>query len=107
DDIAWTAAQTPLPGECEGYLNCYIFNANETLGDYLRMFPAGKHSKKALSQFVEWTAPMVAADAKSTYNGPTDASDKAELQKMIAELRATFGKVKGTDKNEPLSLLDK
>lgn len=107
DDIAWTAAQTPLPGECEGYLNCYIFNENATLGEYLRMYPAGKHSKKALSQFVEWVSPMVAPDAKSTYDGPTEASDKAELHKMISELRATFAKIKGAGKDEPLSLLGK
>jgi hypothetical protein len=108
DDIAWTAAQTPLPGECEGDVNCNTFNANATLGAYLQMFPAGKHGKKALSQIVEWISPMVTGpDARSTYNGPTDASDKAELAKMIAELRRTLARVAGHGKDEPLSLLDK
>ncbi|HEV7700014.1 MAG TPA: hypothetical protein VGO43_07280 [Pyrinomonadaceae bacterium] len=108
DDIAWTAAQTPLPGECEGDVNCDVFNTNVTLGAYLRMFPAGKHSKKALSQFIEWMSPMVTGpDARSTYNGPTEAAEKAELAKMISELRRTLAKVTGHGKDEPLSLLDK
>ncbi|MGI9036797.1 MAG: SH3 domain-containing protein, partial [Pyrinomonadaceae bacterium] len=27
DQIAWEAAQNPLPGECEGYVNCHLFYA--------------------------------------------------------------------------------
>ena len=49
EEIAWTAAQNPHPGECEGYINCYLFLIRATHGEYLNFYPAGKYSKKALS----------------------------------------------------------
>lgn len=105
DDIAWTAAETPLPGECEGYVNCYLFNANATLGEYLRLYPAGKHKTQALSALVQSIDPL-ATYADDTYDGPKDASDKAEFEKMLGELRSTLTKVRdGT--GDALSLLDK
>lgn len=103
DDIGWTAANTPLPGECEGYVNCYVYNLTATLGEYLRLFPSGKHRKQALAKFNEWTEPMV-TDRK-TYDGPTEDSDKAEMKKMIAELRDIIGKVNDNGKEATLALI--
>ncbi|MEQ1920969.1 MAG: hypothetical protein ABL952_00540 [Pyrinomonadaceae bacterium] len=103
DDIGWTAANTPLPGECEGYVNCYAYILTDTLGQYLKMFPSGKHRKQALAKFNEWTEPMI-TDRK-TYDGPADDTDKADLQKKIAELRDIIGKVNDSGKEATLALI--
>lgn len=105
DDIGWTAANTPLPGECEGYINCYLYNLTATLGEYLKLFPSGKHRKQALSKFNEWTEPMI-TDRK-TYDGPTEDSDKAELKKMIAVLSDILGKVNDSGKDASVALISR
>ncbi len=48
DDIAWEAAQNPLPGECEGYLPCDVSRLNQSVGKYLEFYPKGAHSAEAL-----------------------------------------------------------
>lgn len=86
--IAWTAAKNPLPGECEGYINCYIYMTRVTMGKYLEMFPSGKNASDAVFQIGDWLEP-IAQDigTKSIYSGPEDASDKAEFSKILSELR--------------------
>ena len=46
--IAWEASQTPLPGECEGYLPCYLYKETVTSGRYLKLYPRGAHADAAL-----------------------------------------------------------
>ena len=48
--IAWEAAQTPLPGECEGYLPCYMSVETWTNGTYLKLYPRGAHADEALGK---------------------------------------------------------
>ncbi len=105
EEIAWTAAQNPLPGECEGYINCYIYIISVTNARYLSYYPIGKYSKKALSEIVE-RLKLLTADG-SQYDGPTDAADRAELQKMLAELKQQISGTKNVDKNRTLPLIAK
>src|SRR5205814_10360831 len=42
--IAWAAAETPLPGECETDLGCTLFYASATHGKYLKLYPRGPHA---------------------------------------------------------------
>ena len=35
EEIAWTAANTSIPGECEGYINCNLYQLRATSGEYL------------------------------------------------------------------------
>jgi hypothetical protein len=105
EDIAWTAAQNPIPGECEGYINCYVYIVTVTDGRYLSYYPNGKHSKQALSAIVERLEPLAADD--SQYDGPTEVSDRAELQKTLAELRNQISGSNNDDKAKALAFIAK
>ena len=45
EEIAWTAAATTIPGECEGYINCYLYNIRATDGEYLAAKAAAGQDK--------------------------------------------------------------
>lgn len=103
EDIAWAAAQNYLPGECEGYVNCYLHSLRVTRGEYLNFYPAGKHSKKALTEIGGFLEPLVAdTSERSVYTGPGDISDRAEFNKMLAEMRAIISKSPYPEKSKPL-----
>jgi len=94
DDIAWAAASNTLPGECEGFLTCYLYVIRQTNIEYLRIYPNGKYSKKALQQVIDGLVSTVADLGKNEgHTGPTDAADKADLAKSIAEMRTIVSKV--------------
>ena len=103
EDIAWAASQNSLPGECEGYINCYLHNMRVTYGEYLNFYPAGKYSKKALTELGVFLGPIVDdAREKSVYSGPADISDRAEFNKLLTELRAIVSRSPFTEKTKPL-----
>jgi hypothetical protein len=104
DDIAWSAAETPEPGECEGYVNCYVSRLRSSYGEYLRLYPNGKHGNEAVERIIEYQQYM-AGDESTNYNGPEDASDKAELKKMITELRGILNKAAPASKSKALEQL--
>lgn len=94
DDIAWEAAQNPIPGECEGYMNCGVYLSQITTVRYLNYYPAGKHSKAALGELKDWFGSYAdESQAGTSFSPPEDASDKAELQKMLKEIDAVLAKV--------------
>lgn len=94
EDIAWEATGNPLPGECEGYVNCYLFLLRETDAKYLELYPNGKYSLESLKNIQNLLEPIVADLAeKKVYNGPTDVSDRAEFNRLIAEIRTIVSKL--------------
>ena len=106
DSIAWEAANNPLPGECEGYVNCYLFDMRMRFGEYLNLHPAGRHSAEALKNLTDYLAPIVAdLPQKSIYNGPTDVTDRAEFNNLIAELRTIVSRLNYTEKEKALQQL--
>lgn len=106
--IAWEAAKNPLPGECEGYVNCYIFLLRMTDGEYLNFYPNGAHSNEALRNITSLLDPIAAdADAKKVYNGPSDVSDRAEFNSLITELRVIISRLPNTEKEKALQQLKK
>lgn len=108
EKIAWEAAKNPLPGECEGYVNCYIFLLRMTDGEYLNFYPNGTHSAEALTNINRFLEPIAAdADAKKVYNGPTDVSDRAEFNSLITELRVIISRLSNTEKEKALQKLKK
>lgn len=103
EDIAWAASQNYLPGECEGYVNCYLHTLRVTRGEYLNFYPAGKNAKKALTEIGGFLEPIVAdTRERSVYEGPGDISDRAEFNRMLAEMRAIISKSPFTEKSKPL-----
>ena len=108
DQIAWEGAQNPLPGECEGYVNCHLFYARMTSGEYLNLHPTGKHSLEALINLTNLLEPIVAdLNAKQIYNGPTDVTDRAEFNNLVAELRTIVSRLPLTEKEKTLQQLKK
>ncbi len=91
--IAWEASQTPLPGECEGYLPCYIYKETETSGRYLKLYPRGAHADAALSKLAESLGYIVDSfrESNSPYEVPRD--DRANFRQSLAALRAQLALV--------------
>lgn len=105
DRIAWSAAETPLPGECEGYVPCYLGAIRRTHGKYLKLYPRGTYSKKAVQQMIKYLQYIVddAASSKKNYDGP--AGDDAEFAKLIKELMEILKPVAHAEKKIALSQL--
>lgn len=105
DRIAWSAAETPLPGECEGYVPCYLGAIRRTHGKYLKLYPRGTYSKKAVQQMIKSLQYIVddAASSKKNYDGP--AEDDAEFAKLIKELMQILKPVAHAEKKIALSQL--
>lgn len=103
EEIAWEAAQNPIPGECEGDVICYLYLFRATDGEYLNFYPNGKHSRKALANMTDLLEPMV-ADLKnaSVYSPPLDISDRAEFNRFLTELRAIISKMTDAGKASAL-----
>jgi hypothetical protein len=106
DRIAWEAAENPLPGECEGYVNCNLFSERMTNGEYLRLHPNGTHAAQALENLNYFLAVIVDGIKQKTPNdGPTDVTDRAEFNNLIAELRTIVSRLPSTEKEKTLQHL--
>lgn len=94
EDIAWLGAENPLPGECEGYVNCYLFQLRESDARYLELYPNGKRTAESLKNIQNQLDPIVAdLTEKKIYNGPTDITDRAEFNRLLAEIRTVVSKL--------------
>lgn len=106
DRIAWEGSQNSLPGECEGYVNCHLFYLRMTHGEYLRLHPTGARATDALKDLTAFLEPIVAdSTQKQVYQGPTDVTDRAEFNNLIAELRTIVSRLSMTEKDKPLQQL--
>lgn len=105
EEIAWTASQNPIPGECEGYINCYIYMLTDTDGRYLSLYPNGKHQKKAIDTLIEYLGNITKDD--TTYDKPVDEAERVDLKKKLIELRKQLGNVKSADRSKLFALIDK
>jgi hypothetical protein len=69
----------------------------------LNFYPAGKFSRKSLTDLGGFLEPMVAdSREKSVYTGPADISDRADFNKLLTELRTIISKVPYSEKAKPL-----
>ena len=103
EDIAWAAAQNPIPGECEGYVNCNLYQIRATDGEYLNFYPNGKYSKNALKNITDLLAVMVAdVNDKQVFTPPSDISDRAEFNRFLTELRTIISKMPDVEKAKTL-----
>jgi len=94
DDIAWTAAENPVPGECEGYVPCALYWLRITSGEYLKRFPNGKHRDAAMeniSGLISDLARNPGDEASGTW--PSEDDEKADYKKSLELLSAIMEKV--------------
>ena len=86
--VAWEAAQTPLPGECEGDLTCDMYYLSVTSGRYVKLYPRGAHSAEALKSLEEMFNAVVedSRSANRVYEVPPGSD--AEFKKLLATLRS-------------------
>lgn len=100
DDIAWFHVINRIPGECEGFLPCYVRAGNLLQGEYLRRHPAGRHVDEALAKF-----PQLAADLNSrTMARPGDCR---ELLEGLTPLRAAVTATRAIGRQPALDALEK
>ena len=93
DEIAWIGARTGIPGECEGYVPCYVFGLNYREGEYLRRERNGRHRGEALAEIVETIQRIIddllSKPERADYlNVPVDCPD---LIASLDPLRAAVG----------------
>ncbi len=99
EEIAWQAANNPIAGECEGYINCYLYKLRTTFGEYLNFYPNGKYSQEALTNIFNFLQPMAAdVKEKAVYYAASDTTDRAELNTFLSELRMIISKVPHLEK---------
>jgi len=86
--IAWEASQIPLPGECEGYLPCYLYLYTITEGRYLKLYPRGAHAVEAVGKIADSLDGIVkrVSSPDSPYQVP--AADRVEFRRTVALLRS-------------------
>lgn len=101
--IAWEAAQSPVGGECEGYLPCHLARINMTTGEYMKLYPRGAQVDEALKQIAEEAKGLVDY-AQDSQDKPT-ADERKEAAPEFATLRATLTKVTSAKKASVLQLL--
>jgi hypothetical protein len=93
DEVAWFAVTNGLGGECEGRLACYFDRRNRLHGEYLRIFPNGRHAAEAVG-IVKDTADQVSAPAKPAeafrFDRSRDCRDvMTTLDALTAAIQAT------------------
>jgi hypothetical protein len=103
EQIAWAAATSILPGECEGYVPCHIYAFNQTMGRYLKLYPQGPRANEALDNIAEQLEYFV-NEIKTA--APPDAMVRGEAQKELRELRASVTKTAAQKKAIVLRQLD-
>lgn len=117
EPLAWLAAEIPQPGECEGYLGCYLARDGMAVGEYLRRHPNGAHAKQALKGYSEYKAadtdmselakediqsiiPQV-DEALTIIRGTADAPVRKKAEASMTKLRAALVKAEKTAKPSP------
>jgi len=93
DDIAWLAATNGLPGECEGYVSCYLDVRNLLQGEYLRREPDGRHAAEAVG-VVQRTADLLVAPAEPRQAWQFDTA--RDCRELTASIDALVDAVNGT-----------
>lgn len=104
--IAFKASGNPRPGECEGYINCYLYSLRASDGEYLNFYPNGKYSKQALQNINSFLQPIAAdVSGKSVFYTTSDISDRAEFNLMLADLRRIVSRTGHVEKQDVLKLI--
>ncbi len=108
ENIAWAAANLPIPGECEDDDSCHMALLNMTLGRYLQLYPKGKHAVTALDKSIESLQGINAMMKHiQTPKGKSAADNQIRKDALAtgAKMRANVAQVINPKKAKVLSLL--
>ncbi|HUF48116.1 MAG TPA: SH3 domain-containing protein [Vicinamibacterales bacterium] len=105
DDIAWLAVTNGLPGECEGYLPCYLAIRNFLHGEYLRRAPDGRHAALAVD-VVRETADRLSEPIDPRHAWQFDAkADCRDLTTSVDALAAAIAATRAPARDAALASL--
>ncbi|HEV2864057.1 MAG TPA: SH3 domain-containing protein [Pyrinomonadaceae bacterium] len=93
EEIAWAAAQNPIPSDCESDEVCAFLYLSETDGRYLSLYPAGAHAAEAaegLQRALE--SPQLKETLDTKNPDQYVAQDQKSLRKALTDLRAAVSK---------------
>ena len=108
DIIGWYGARNPIPGECGRLVNCHVFLARMTDGEYLSIFPNGRSANDAMRNISFMLEPLVTdLQNRTIFMSPSDAQAKAELETLVKELRAIVSRSSNPEKQNVLSKLER
>jgi hypothetical protein len=108
DRIAWTAAQNPLPGECEGDVLCYLDVTLITSGRYLDRFPNGKFVSEALVEISSTINALKDGPQSDSLESLTfDEAGFAVLRQQLNQLRSIVLKSKAVDRKAVADAIEK
>ncbi len=105
--IAWEGAKNPLPGECEGYLECSLSVTLLMEGQYLSLYPNGIHAEEALNLVNEFIASAAGEEGQQSLTFPTTDEERQPVLAQLAKLRTIISKVSSSKKTPVLTNIDK
>jgi SH3 domain-containing protein len=100
DELAWAAVLNGMPGECEGFIPCYLRRLNLLEGEYLRRSAMGKHVDEAVAR-VDYVTSWI---AKPGFFNP--ATDCGELVQSLDPLRTALATTRADGLQSVLGQLD-
>ena len=106
DDLAWLTVSVGLPGECEGYVPCYLTLRDRLQGEYLRRHPSGAHASEALaavSRTITSLGDSSAFKTREAFDPKTDC--KAFLSSIESLRKAVEVAPRGQDRDASLANL--
>jgi SH3-like domain-containing protein len=82
DEIAWEAAGTGLPGECEGYIPCHMAILLMSRARYVELYPNGSHVEEALEDIDYLLVEALKPDTPYFM----DSREAVQLRESIAKM---------------------
>lgn len=93
EDIAWAAAQNPIPSDCESDEVCAFLYLAQTDGRYLSLYPAGAHAAEAVEGLQRALESPQLKETLDTKNGDQYVvQDQKSLRAALTDLRAAVSK---------------
>jgi len=106
DRIAWEAAQTLPPSDCEGDEACGFFLSEGEI-KYLSLYPGGAYAAEALKNVTEALSDEVIKFANEKGGDKYALEQRTELKKLLASLRLAVAKTSTPERNELVKKLER
>jgi hypothetical protein len=105
DRIAWEAAETFPPSDCEGDEVCHVFIEEGEIR-YLSLHPTGAHVAEALKNIADVLSDEVIKFANDKGGDKYAVEQRTDLKKLLASLRLALAKTTAPEKNDVLIKLN-